>query len=309
MVNLEHLAVVAEYQSISAASSVLAITQPALTRSIMRLEDVLGMRMLERSPRGVTLTECGKALVEHVHAATVELNKALTAVQAIRGVNEGRINCGAGGIGMAHILPIAVSRAKRKLDKVQINLFEGRTPELLYKLKNCELDLVLGIEQPDDDLFANLICEPLVGEEFHFCVSARHQLAGQQNLDIRDLMSRERIVIPMLAATPLEKSLNLELSRHGCELGEYRVETVSQAVMRKLIYEDDYVALCSSIWFHDDIRSGVLKVLAGNWNSPKFDTMLFRRESKTKIPSSIFYFINEIKNSAKTLRSRMGLLV
>ena len=301
MTNLEHFATVVEYGNISAASSVLGITQPALTRSIMRLEEVLGTRLLHRSARGVSPTECGTAMLDHIHAAESELNKALAVVQAIRGDNEGRINCGAGSVSMNHILPTAVSRTKRRLGKVQINLVEGRTHELLYKLKNRELDLVLGIEQPDG-LFADLISERLLEEEFNFCVRAGHPLASQPELNFSDLVSREQLVMPVLSSSPVERALNLELSRHGCELGDHRVETLSHAVMRHLVYEDDYVAFCSSIWFRDDIRSGSLKVLKGNWDLPQFGTMLFRRSGEVTTPW-LSFFINEIRSAAVELRN------
>ncbi|NPT47004.1 LysR family transcriptional regulator [Paraburkholderia sp. 1N] len=301
MTNLGHFATVVEYGNISAASSVLGITQPALTRSIMRLEDVLGTQVLHRSARGVSPTECGKALMDHIQAAESELNKALAMVQAIRGVNDGRINCGAGSVSMNHILPTAVSRAKRKLGKIQINLIEGRTHELLYKLKNCELDMVLGIEQTDSQ-FADLRSECLIEEQFHFCVRAGHPLTRQPELSLGDLMSREQLVMPVLTSSPVERALNLELSRHSCELGEHRVETLSHAVMRHLVYQDDYVAFCSSIWFRDDIRSGALKVLKGNWHVPQFATLLFRRSGDVTTPW-LSYFVNEIKNAAAELRS------
>ncbi|WP_168787916.1 LysR family transcriptional regulator [Paraburkholderia aromaticivorans] len=301
MINLEHFATVVEYGNISAASSVLGITQPALTRSIMRLEEVVGTQLLHRSARGVSPTECGKAMIDHIHAAESELNKALAVVQAIRGDNEGRISCGAGSVSMNHILPTAVSRTKRRIGKVQFNLVEGRTYELLYKLQNCELDLVLGIEQADGQ-FADLISERLLEEEFYFCVRAGHPLASQSELNFSDLVGREQLVMPVLSSSPVERALNLELSRHGCELGDNRVETLSHAVMRHLVYEDDYIAFCSSIWFRDDIRSGALKVLKGDWDFPQFGTLLFRRSGDVTTPW-LSYFINEIRSAAVELRS------
>jgi LysR family transcriptional regulator, pca operon transcriptional activator len=301
MTNLEHFATVVEYGNISAASTVLGITQPALTRSIMRLEDVLGIQVLHRSARGVSPTDCGKALMEHILAADAELNKALAVVQAMRGINDGRINCGGGSVSMNHILPAAVSRARRKLGKIQINLIEGRTQELLFKLKTGELDLVLGIEQ-GDNLFADLHSESLIDEQFQFCVRAGHSLTRETNLNLSVVVGQDHLVMPVLKSSPVERALNLELSRLGCALSEHRVETLSHAVMRHLIYQDGYVAFCSSIWFGDDIRSGALQVLKGNWGIPAFATLLFRRSGNVMTPW-LSYFINEIRTAASECRS------
>lgn len=201
---------------------------------------------------------------------------------------------------MNHILPSAVSRAKRRLEKIRINLVEGRTHDLLRKLKNCELDLVLGIEQTDG-LYSELHSERLVEEQFHFCVRAGHPLDNAQALLFSDLLRQERLVIPVLASTPLELAFNQELLAHDCKLGDDCVETLSPAVMRQLIYEDDYVAFCSSLWFRDDIRSGALKVLKGNWKTPQFGTMLFRRRDDMSSPW-MSYFVDEIKAVAAGLR-------
>jgi DNA-binding transcriptional LysR family regulator len=296
MINLEHFATVVEFGNISAAASVLCITQPALTRSIMRLEDVLDIQLLHRSARGVSPTECGRALMEHIQVADAELNKALAVAQAMRGINDGCINCGGGSVSMSHILPAVISRARRKLGKIQINLFEGRTQELLFKLKTGELDLVLGIEQ-GDNLFPELSSEHLVDEQFLFCVRASHPLARETNVSLGDIVCQDLLVMPVLKSTPVERALNLELSRWGCVLSEHRVETMSHAVMRHLVYQDGYVAFCSSIWFGEDIRSGALQVLKGNWNNPAFATMLFRRSGDVPTPW-LSYFIDEIKRAA-----------
>jgi DNA-binding transcriptional LysR family regulator len=301
MTNLEHFATVVEVGGISAASSLLGLTQPALSRSIMRLEEVLGMKVLERSPRGIVPTEGGRALVEHVSMAIAELNKVMAISEVHRGQNDGFITCGAGSLSMNHILPQAISASKRKLGKLQINLVEGRTPELLHQLKSGELDLVLGIEQ-DATLYPDLQGERLLTETFQFCVRASHPLAQKPKLGLRDIATADRLVMPVLKSSPVERALNAQLSRKGIELNDHRVETFSHAVMRHLVYKDDYIAFCSSVWFADDIKSDSLQVLNGDWENPTFGTLLYRRTDDAMTPW-LSYFINEIRTAAGEIKA------
>lgn len=304
MTNLEHLATVVEYGSISAAASVLAITQPALTRSVMRLEDVLGVQLLHRSVRGVTPTVCGKALLEHIVVAEAELNKALAMIQSIKDSNGREIHCGAGSLSMNHILPKAVSSIRKNHGKINLHLLEGRTHDLLLKLRNGELDLVLGIEQPDG-LFSEFHSELLVQEHFHFCVRADHPLVRQGNLSLRDIMSQEKLVMPALTGSLLERALGIELERLDCSLNAHRIETQSPAVIRHLVHQDDYVALSSSIWFDAEIRNGSMQVLHGDWNLPAFSTLLFRRDGEVITPP-LEVFIREVKDAAAECAGAIG---
>lgn len=296
MTNLQYFATVAEYGNISAAASVLAITQPALTRSIMRLEDVLGVQLLHRSVRGVSPTACGKALLVHITAAEGELNKALALVQSIKDPNGRSISCGAGSVSMNHILPKAVSNIRKIHGKIKIKLLEGHTPDLLLKLRNGELDLVLGIEQADG-LFSEFQSEDLVQEHFHFAARADHPLMRQDPLSLRDIMNQEKLAMPSFAGCLVEQALVGELERLGCELNVRRVETLSPAVIRHLVYQDDYVAFCSSIWFGEEIRSGTMKALHGDWNLPAFSTRLFRRGGDVITPP-LEVFIQAVKDAA-----------
>jgi LysR family pca operon transcriptional activator len=297
MTNLEHFATVVEYGRISAAASVLAITQPALTRSVMRLEDVLGVQLLHRSVRGVTPTACGKALLEHIAAAEAELNKALAMIQSMKDSNGRRIHCGAGSVSMNHILPKAVSSIRKSHGKINIHLLEGHTHDLLLKLRGGELDVVLGIEQPDG-LFSEFHSEKLVQERFYFCVRADHPLLRQDNLSLRDIMGQEKLVMPSLTGSLVECALANELERLDCSLNVHRVETQSPAVIRHLVDKDAYVALCSSIWFDAEIRSGAMRILHGDWNLPAFSTLLFRREGDVMTPP-LEVFIEQVKDAAR----------
>ena len=297
MVNLEHFATVVEYGNISTAASVMAISQPALTRSVLRLEEVLGVQLLLRTHRGVVPTESGQALLGHIASAKAELDKALTSVQIIRGGIEGKINCGAGSVSMIRILPYAVSRIRQKYKKIQVNLIEGRTQDMLTRLRSGELDVVIGIEQPDSHL-ADLHSEQLIQEHFGFYVRQGHPDSGRASWTFSDIMKHEKFVMPSLASSPVEKALHQALQVHGCVLSEHRVESLSLAAMRHLVLSEDYIAFSSTLLFDNEIRARSVQALQGDWSFPSFATCLYRPRGDVHAPI-MRYFIDEVKLAAR----------
>lgn len=118
----------AEYGSINRAAAPLGLSQPALTRSIGRLEEIVGAKLLHRTSRGVVPTEFGKALIKHVQAIDSELHQASTTIDLLKGNIDGVITCGAGPVSMFYLLPAAVNEFRKRWPRLHFRLVEGHTP-------------------------------------------------------------------------------------------------------------------------------------------------------------------------------------
>ena len=296
MVNLDHFATVVEYGNISAAANVIAISQPALTRSIIKLEEVLDVQLLFRTPRGVEPTACGQALMEHIAAVRAELDKAYTSIQVIRGGIAGKINCGAGPVSMVRILPDAVSRVRQKYKKIQINLMEGRTSDLLTQLRSGKLDLVIGIEQNEAHM-GDIQLERLVDEHFGVYVRRGHPELQRPTWRFEDIMRHEKFVMPSLSSSPVERAMQQALAQAGCELSAHRVESLSLAAVRHLVLVDDYIAFSSTLLLDNEIRSGEVVEIKGDWTFPSFATCIYRGRNPSRA-DILDYFIDEVRHAA-----------
>ena len=118
---LRHFLAVATDGSISAACARLAVTQPALTKSIQRLEAQLGVKLFERLPRGMALTPFGKTLLPHARRIEAECHFAEVEMQAFRGGRTGTpagrrrsVLRGRGGAGRRRPAAGALSEARRR---------------------------------------------------------------------------------------------------------------------------------------------------------------------------------------------------
>ncbi|ABR60902.1 transcriptional regulator, LysR family [Sinorhizobium medicae WSM419] len=146
---LRSFLMVAREGNVTAAAEKLGISQPALTRSIRRLEDETGFRLFDRHTRGVTPTIYGKALLRHAQLIDTECRFASSELEALRSGHRGQIKIGGGPFWGAALLPRAVARLHSLLPKLQVNLQIGVNNVLHPKLLDGELDLVVSAAPRD----------------------------------------------------------------------------------------------------------------------------------------------------------------
>ena len=93
--DLHILVAVAQSGSMAKAASALAVSHPVVSRSISDLEHTLGVRLLERNPRGVELTEYGRAMLHRSHAAFDELRQGVKDIEFLSDPTVGEVRIGA----------------------------------------------------------------------------------------------------------------------------------------------------------------------------------------------------------------------
>src|ERR687891_261092 len=106
---LRVLKVVGECGSFSAAAETLSYTQPAVSQQIAALEKRAGATLVDRTSRGVRLTDAGRALVDHAEVVLARLAAAEAELDAIAGVRGGRVRLPAFPTAGASLLPPAVA--------------------------------------------------------------------------------------------------------------------------------------------------------------------------------------------------------
>src|SRR3981081_1730238 len=111
MLDLRRLRVLREVSrqgSFSAAAEALSYTQPAISRQIATLEKETGATLVDRSARGVRLTDAGETLVEHTEAILAQLACAESEVRAIGDLRGGRLRMAAFPTAAATVVPMAI---------------------------------------------------------------------------------------------------------------------------------------------------------------------------------------------------------
>src|SRR4051794_30365898 len=108
--------------SFSAAADSLAYTQSAISQQIAALEREAGTKLVDRSARGVRLTDAGRALVDHADIILARLADAESELEAIAGLRGGRVRLAAFPSVAASLMPVAIARFRERHPGVEITM-------------------------------------------------------------------------------------------------------------------------------------------------------------------------------------------
>ncbi len=134
---------VAELGSFTAAADKVGITQPAVSLQIKLLEQRLGVRLIERVGRRAQPTTAGLEFLAHARRMIQEMADAEEAMTPHRNGESGRVRIGSGATACIHLLPLAISRARRKMPGLEIIVRIGNTDDILRDLEANALDLAV----------------------------------------------------------------------------------------------------------------------------------------------------------------------
>jgi len=186
--DLEYFAVIAEHGNLRRAADALNMSQPALSKSLRRSERWAGAKLVERTPKGIRLTDAGTVLsagAKRLRLSFDDLEREMPDLSAGR---TGCLRVGTDVYSAEHVLPQVSTALIRHAPQVALKLTVGVNAVLVPALRRGELELIVGgiPEREDEDL----VQEALYEDDFIVCASARHPLAHGKRLGIADLASQ-----------------------------------------------------------------------------------------------------------------------
>jgi DNA-binding transcriptional LysR family regulator len=188
VVRLKILKEVAYRGSFSAAATALSYTQSAVSQQIAALEAETGMTLLERHPRGVSLTAAGQTLVGHTEGILARLDAAEASMSAISGLRGGRLRVASFPTAGATLMPLAIATFRSSYPAVELTLVEGEPERIVPRLRAGELDLALLFEFPGEELAQEeTIRTELLEDPMYLALPREHPLAGKDRLRLEDL--------------------------------------------------------------------------------------------------------------------------
>jgi DNA-binding transcriptional LysR family regulator len=192
---LEVFRTVARCGSITAAGQRLRFTQSAVSRQIAALEAELGVRVFDRLPRGVALTEEGRTLLPHAEAVIDRLTAARHDLDELHGLGRGRLRVGAFPTAVAALVPRAIASFRSAHMDVAVSLVEGQTPALLERLTAGDADIAVVSTSPTGPLDPGRFdLHHLLDERLLVAVSREHRLARRRMVRLAELADDPFIV-------------------------------------------------------------------------------------------------------------------
>lgn len=250
MRHLNCLVVVAQERSMVKAARMLALTQPAVSKTILELEELVGRKLLLRHGRGIELTPAGHVLVDYAGASLRSLREGLDAAAGQPQQHQVSVAVGAVPNISATMLPLAVESLRRQLPSLQVRVASGTNAQLMARLRQGELDLVFGRLADPSDL-VDLGFEQLYAERLVAVARPGHPLALQRKVQPRSLAGWT-LVLP-LAGTTIRRTVDAWLVTHQVEPPACLVETLDSAFALQLVRRSD------ALWF---VPAGLAEGLA-----------------------------------------------
>jgi DNA-binding transcriptional LysR family regulator len=167
--------------SLRGGAQALGISQPAITKSVRQLEDELRVKLLQRSGRGATATQAGKALLTRARVIQAELAKIEQDLDELRGRRGGSVVVGVSPAAAVLLVPEAVQGLRRSAPEVRVRFVEGLAHSLMALVRDETLDFSIALKLNDKPDSA-IRFTPLVRVQMIIAGRRGHPLANAKSL-------------------------------------------------------------------------------------------------------------------------------
>jgi LysR family pca operon transcriptional activator len=248
---------IARQGSFAKAADAMTISQPAISKTLKELEDLLQTRLFQRGKGGVELSAAGVRFMRY----------AAPCVQALRdGVNTLRseeheppqVRVGILSTVESELMPQVLRRLHARHAALVVSVATGPGAYLLGQLHVGDLDLVIG-RMTDSPQIQGLTFEHLYSEAMSLVVRAGHPLLARQPLD-RAAISRYPLVIP-LAGTTIRQHADSLFVQCAIQPSAQRLETLSPTLSRRYVQTSDAIWVAPRDAVRRDIAEGELREL------------------------------------------------
>jgi Transcriptional regulator len=181
---IEYFQKVAELQHMTKAAEALSISQPALSRSIARLEEELGVSLFERQGRNIILNQYGKLFLKHADRILNEFDMTKKEIQSLLDPEYGIVSLGFLHTLGVNIIPDILSGFQNLHPNTKIKLYQNNNISLLKQLEKGEIDLCLVHHSTDNP---HIEWEKLWDEELFLMVPAGHPLAQKESVTLNEI--------------------------------------------------------------------------------------------------------------------------
>ena len=190
--DLRYLVALADTRHFGKAADKCFVSQPTLSAQIKKLETYLGVQLIERQPRKVTLTETGEKIVPLARRMLQESEEIISLARNEHDPLSGKINLALIPTIGPYLLPLIMRKLRKQLPQLKVMLYEYQTERLLEKLRAGEIEMgVLALPVAMDGLEA----KELYQERFTVAMPGSHPLAKRASIKLDDLAGESLLLL------------------------------------------------------------------------------------------------------------------
>ncbi len=189
---LQYLVTLAEVRHFSKAAELCFVSQPTLSTQIRKLEEELGVQLVERSPRQVMLTRVGEEVVQRCRSILSDLEAMKSVARRSRDPHSGVLRLGIFPTLAPYLLPHVIPEIRRRFPRLTLRLFEEKTEQILDMLVQGRLDAgILALPAGGDQIVARKLFE----EPFVVAMPEGHPLSRRKSLRLSDLQDQALLLL------------------------------------------------------------------------------------------------------------------
>jgi len=190
--DLRYLVAIAEHKHFGRAAEACFVSQPTLSTQLKKLEDFLGVTLIERTNRQVMLSPAGEQIVEQAQNILREVNNMTTMAEQFRDPLGGEFRLGIIPTLAPYLLPKIFAPLRTAFPNLQLQLTEAQTSQITRMLKQGDLDAILLALPINEEHIQETV---LFKEPFFFTASKQHPKANQDSVSLGDLEDEQVLLL------------------------------------------------------------------------------------------------------------------
>jgi DNA-binding transcriptional LysR family regulator len=295
--DLHVLFAVVQWGSMAKAAKHLAMSQPAVSKVIADLEDVLRVRLLDRSSRGIEPTIFAHALLKRGHVVFDELRQGIREIEFLADPTAGEVRIASQELFAAGLLPAVINQLSRRYPKVVVRVVQASTATLEFReLRERKVDLVLG-RIPGAFREEDLDIEILFDDMEVVVVGARSRWARRRKVALAELVNEPWVLPPNQVVNAL---IAEAFKAQGLEVPQERVSAGSILLRNQLLASGRFLSVLPNIVLRHNAKQWSLKALPVDLGVKPRSIAIVTLKNRTVSPV-VHLFVEQVRAVAKSM--------
>ena len=296
--DLQILSAVVRWGSMAKAATHLAMSQPSVSEAMRTLEDALGVRLLDRSHRGIEATIYARALLKRADVVFDELKQGVRDIEFLANPSVGDVTIGCPESLAAGFVPAVVGRLSRQYPNVAVHVVSAQPGEQEFReLRERSVDLLLGrLFKPVtvDDVAVEHLCR----DRFFVVAGAHTAWAKRRKVALAELMSEPWILFPegSLSGSYIEAGFQAQ----GLSLPQHRLTSFSMQLRFHLLATGGFITVLHDSVLRFNAKRWSLKPLATSLSLQPMPIAMFTLKNRTLSPV-VQLFIEQVRQVARSM--------
>jgi DNA-binding transcriptional LysR family regulator len=273
LLQLQHFLAVVDERTFTRAAERVRRTQSAVSQSIKKLEDELGVALFARDAAEVSLTDAGRALLEHARGMVHARDEAVRELTAFKHLRQGTLAIAAHESAAVYLLPAPLRNYLARYPEIRVSVRTSRLAEIPRQVLDREVHV--GFLK-DDPRFRELSCVEVHVDRMIVVASPHHRLADRRVIDIRDLDNESIVLHNLCTATQQMVLRTFEQHRSRCRV---TAELWSFENIKSFVQHEVGIAVIPAIAVAQELHDRrLVRLRTPALEMPRRTLMIYRRQ-------------------------------